>query len=91
MWLTARLAISPASTIGSQLCKAWVKIFCRDVEVEGRTDPSCSQQTLWTLEKQRKWFVYTALSLQRGGVVEQTLNLSTNLVTYYLCGFRHVN
>lgn len=57
------------------------------VWVEGSGDPSCSQEILWTLEKQRKWFVYLALSSQQCGI-EQTLHMRTDLVIYYLCGFR---
>lgn len=61
------------------------------VGVKSRGDPSCSQEMLWILEKKRKWFVYLAISLQQYGVEEQTLNMSTDLVIYYLCGFRQVN
>lgn len=61
------------------------------VGVMSRGDPSCSQEMLWILEKQRKWFVYLAISLQQYGVVELTMNMSTDLVIYYLCVFSQVN
>lgn len=38
--------------------------------VESGGNPSCSQEVLWTLEKQRKWFVYLALSLQQCSAVK---------------------
>lgn len=77
-----------SSTLWSQLWEGWSKnllLWCEGEGVEDRENPSCSQETLGTLGKQRKWFVYFAPSLQQRGAVQQTLNtgLSQSFTT---CG-----